>query len=89
MAGEPPDPISDPRVHEIISEVTVEVKDGNKPAEGYVIGEEFNYYSDKNTEVNVVDDIDDDGVVMYLYIRMLRNPALYRIPVEARGRTPS
>ena len=38
--------------------MTVEVKDGNKPAEGYVIGEEFNYYSDKNTEVNVVDDID-------------------------------
>ena len=43
VAREPPDPISDPRVHEIISEVTVEVKDGNKPAEGYVIGESFNY----------------------------------------------
>ena len=56
VSREPPDPISDPRVEDLMTEVNDELEEANRLAKNYVVGERFNYYSEK---VNV-DDMDDE-----------------------------
>ena len=60
---EPPDPISDPRVEEILMEMNVEVVSANNKAKSYNVGENFNYFRDEvNVDVTGDDDndLDDD-----------------------------
>ena len=70
VSMEPPDPISDPRVEEILMEMNVEVVSANNKAKSYNVGENFNYFRDEvNVDVtgdddnDLVDDNDTDDVV--------------------------
>ena len=57
VSKEPPDPVSDHRVEEILEEVELEVTEVQKLAKNYDIGENFNHFDEKAN----VDVMDDDG----------------------------
>ena len=61
VAREPPDPIIDPRVEEIIIEMNVQVRDGNNQAITYETGEMFNYASD-TVHVDEENNGDNDNI---------------------------
>ena len=47
VSKEPPDPVSDHRVEEILEEVELEVTEVQKLAKNYDFGENFNYFNEK------------------------------------------
>ena len=62
VAREPPDPVTDPRVEDLIMEMNVGVHKANKQATaGYETGGTFNYYNEKIVDVTVMDDNDNDS----------------------------